>query len=267
MERALFIAKSKNLKYLSPQLTRLYFGTEFCQRLLPSRNEIDRVMDFVQENNCAFTLVTPYVTNEGLQHWKAVIEQVAATVPRCEVVFNDWGLFRILQDIFPELKPVLGRLMTKIKRGPRLMKVMDKLPPDALKHLQSTNLSVEPYRKFLLDRGISRAELDHPLQDIQLNGIGSSIHLSLYIPFVYVTTTRFCLSASCDKPEEKGMVGILPCNKECQKYTFSLDNPVMDTSLIRKGNTIFFKNEKIPKAEELREKEIDRLVIQPEIPI
>ena len=267
MERALFIAKSKNLKYFSPQLTRLYFGTEFCQRLLPSKNEIDRVMGFVQENNCAFTLVTPYVTNEGLQNWKAVIEQVAATDPRCEVVFNDWGLFRILRDISPELKPVLGRLMTKIKRGPRLMKVMDKLPPDALKHLQSTNLSVEPYRKFLLDRGITRAELDHPLQDIQLNGIGSSIHLSLYIPFVYVTTTRFCLSASCDKPEEKGMVGILPCKKECQKYTFSLDNPVMDTSLIRKGNTIFFKNEKIPKAEELKEKEIDRLVIQPEIPI
>ena len=69
MERALFIAKSKNLKYFSSQLTRLYFGTEFCQRLLPSKNEIDRVMGFVQENNCAFTLVTPYVTNEGLRNW------------------------------------------------------------------------------------------------------------------------------------------------------------------------------------------------------
>ena len=267
MERALFIAKSKNLKYFSPPFTRLYFGNEFCQRLLPSKKDIDCVMEFVKEKQCAFTLVTPYVTNEGLQNWKKVIEQVAAIDPRCEVVFNDWGLFRILRDISPELKPVLGRLMTKIKRGPRLIKVMEKLPPDALKHLQSTNLSVEPYQTFLLDRGINRAELDHPLQDMQLEGIGSSIHLSLYIPFAYVTTTRFCLSASCDKPEAKGMVGILPCKKECQKYTFTLDNPVMETSLIRKGNTIFFKNDKIPKADELREKEIDRLVIQPEIPI
>ncbi len=267
MERALFIAKSKNLKYFSPHLTRLYFGNEFCQRLLPSKKDIDQVMEFVKEKKCAFTLVTPYVTNEGLQNWKGVIEQVAAIDPGCEVVFNDWGLFRILRDISPELKPVLGRLMTKIKRGPRLMKVMEKLPPDALKHLRSTNLSVEPYRTFLLDRGINRAELDHPLQDMHLDGIGSSIHLSLYIPFVYVTTTRFCLSASCDKPEKKGMVGIFPCTKECQKYTFTLDNPVMETSLIRKGNTIFFKNDRIPKAEELREKEIDRLVIQPEIPI
>jgi hypothetical protein len=267
MERALFIAKSKNLKYFSSHLTRLYFGNEFCQRLLPSKKDVDRVMEFVKEKKCEFTLVTPYVTNEGLQNWKGIIEQVAAIDPRCEVIFNDWGLFRILQDISPGLKPVLGRLMTKIKRGPRLMKVMEKLPPDALKHLQSTNLSVGPYRTFLLDRGITRAELDHPFQDMKLDGIGSSIHLSLYIPFVYVTTTRFCLSASCDKPEAKGMVGILPCKKECQKYTFTLDNPVMVTSLIRKGNTIFFKNDKIPTADELRKKEIDRLVIQPEIPI
>jgi len=41
----------------------------------------------------------------------------------------------------------------------------------------------------------------------------------------------------------------------------------METRLIRKGNTIFFNNDKIPKGEELREKKIDRLVIQPEIPI
>ena len=36
----------------------------------------------------------------------------------------------------------------------------------------------------------------------------------------------------------KGMIGIFPCKKECQKYTFTLDNPVMTTTLIRKGNTI-----------------------------
>lgn len=157
--------------------------------------------------------------------------------------------------------------MTKIKRGPRLMNVIDKLPPDALKYFQSTNLSVKTYRKFLLTRGIKRAELDYPLQDLSLNDIGSELHLSLYIPFVYVTTTRFCLVASCDIPERKGMIGIFPCKKECQEYTFTLDNPVMPTTLIRKGNTIFFKNEKIPTGEELKEKKIDRLVIQPEIPI
>jgi len=235
--------------------------------LIPSGHDIDQVMDFVREHHIPLSLVTPYVTNEGLKKWKKVIEKVAEKNPKSEVIFNDWGIYRVIKSLSGELEPVLGRLMTKIKRGPRLMNVLDNLPPDAIKHLQSTNLSVSAYRKFLVERDITRVELDHPFQGIKLNNIGSDLHLSLYMPFAYVTTTRFCLVASCDVPERKGMVGIFPCKKECQKYTFCLDNPIMPCTLIRKGNTIFYKNEKIPKANELKEKKIDRLVIQPEIPI
>jgi hypothetical protein len=267
MERVLFIAKAKNLKYFNAQFNMIYLGNEFCERLVPSTQEIEQALGFAQEHTIPFSLVTPYLTNEGLQKWKKLVEKVAEVYPTGEIIFNDWGMFRTVKSISKALEPVLGRLMTKIKRGPRLMNVIDKLPPDALKYFQSTNLSVKTYRKFLLTRGIKRAELDYPLQDLSLNDIGSELHLSLYIPFVYVTTTRFCLVASCDIPERKGMIGIFPCKKECQKYTFTLDNPVMPTTLIRKGNTIFFKNEKIPTGEELKEKKIDRLVIQPEIPV
>lgn len=267
MERALFIAKPGNLHYFSPQLTRLYFGTEFCERLIPAPGEIKEVISFVHERQINFSLVTPYVTNEGIRQWKKIIEIVAGELPESEIVFNDWGISRIIGRVSDRLKPVMGRLLTKIKRGPRLMNVMDMLPPDAQRYFQNTNLSVPGYRTFLMSRGIKRAELDHPLQDLTLDDIGSEMHLSLYIPFVYVTTTRFCLTASCDIPELKGMIGIFPCKKECQKYTFTLDNPVMPTSLIRKGNTIFYKNEKIPTGDELRQKKIDRLVIQPEIPV
>ncbi len=267
MERVLFIAKAENLKYFSSHFSRLYFGNEFCQRLIPSHKELGQVMDFAREHDIAFSLVTPYVTNEGLKKWQTLIEKVAEVNPQSEVVFNDWGILNAMKKLSGELEPVLGRLMTKIKRGPRLMNAIDKLPPDAVKHLQSTNLSIPAYRKFLISKGIKRVELDNPLQDINLDGVGSDIHLSLYIPFAYVTTTRFCLVASCDIPERKGMVGIFPCKKECQKYTFTLDNPTMPSTLIRKGNTIFFKNDRIPKADELAEKKIDRLVIQPEIPI
>jgi len=266
-ERALFIAKPGNLHYFTSQLTRLYFGSEFCERLIPSSHEIKEVLRYVHERQINFSLVTPYVTNEGLRQWKKIIEIVAAEHPESEIVFNDWGIFRTIGTISAGLEPVLGRLLTKIKRGPRLMNVMDRLPPDAKRYFQSTNLSVTSYRNFLLSRGIKRAELDYPLQNITLEDTGAEIHLSLYIPFVYVTTTRFCLTASCDIPELKGMIGIFPCKKECQKYTFTLDNPVMPTTLIRKGNTIFYRNEKIPTGDELRQKKIDRLVIQPEIPV
>lgn len=267
MERALFIAKTKNLRYFTTPLERLYFGAEFCERLVPSSHDIRQVLEFVDEKGIGFSLVTPYVTGDGLKGWRKIIELVAEGHPRSEIIFNDWGMYRTIRKISEELEPVLGRLLTKIKRGPRLMNVLDRLPPDAQLYFKSTNLTVPHYRSFLRERGITRAELDYPLQDLELGNIGAEMHLSLYIPFVYVTTTRFCLTASCDIPEHKGMIGIFPCKKECQKYTFTLDNPVMTTTLIRKGNTIFYKNEKIPTGDELRHKGIDRLVIQPEIPV
>ncbi len=267
MERALFIAKTQNLRYFTAPLERLYFGTEFCERLTPSPGDLQQVTEFVRERRIGFSLVTPYVTGAGLKGWQKSIEMVARELPGSEVIFNDWGLYRLTRKLSASLEPVLGRLLTKIKRGPRLMNVIDRLPPDAKSYFQSTNLTVPGYRAFLKERGITRAELDYPLQDLELGNIGSEMHLSLYIPFAYVTTTRFCLTASCDVPEMKGMIGIFPCKKECQKYTFTLDNPVMTTTLIRKGNTIFYKNEKIPSGDELRQKQVDRLVIQPEIPV
>ena len=49
MERSLFIAKTKNMQYFTSSLERLYFGTEFCERLVPTAHDIRQVLDFVRE--------------------------------------------------------------------------------------------------------------------------------------------------------------------------------------------------------------------------
>lgn len=260
-EYALFVANKDNLKYLSDDYTRVYFGDEFCDRLLPSKKDLIEVMQHAADKGRAFTLVTPYVTEAGL----TAVEKLAALLPaETEIVFNDWGVFRMLHSRFPGLTPVLGRLLTKIKRGPRIAGFLDKLPKDALDHLRRTNLGVPRYQKFLFDNKILRAELDNPFQGLDVTDIPKELHLSLYIPFAYVTTTRFCLTANCDVPEKKGFIGVFPCGRECQRYTFYLDNAAMTTLLIRRGNTIFFKNADVPP--ELKESHIDRVVVSPEIP-
>lgn len=265
MERALFISKSKNVKYYLPEFTHLYFGNEFCERLLPSNQEIDTALSFALKKRMGFTLVTPYCTELGLKRLKALIKRISEEIPGSEVVINDWGVLRIINNSSYDLRPVLGRLLTKIKRGPRLMNMLDILPIEAIEYLKSSNLTVPLYSEFLQKNGINRVELDNPLQGFDFKRADKRIHLSLYIPFAFVTTTRFCLTASCDIPEEKGLIGVFPCKKECQKYTFYLENPVMPVMLIRKGNTIFLKNDKIPTG--LKEKGVDRLVIQPEVPV
>ena len=262
MERALFIAKKKNLKYLTTDYQRVYFGNEFCERLLPSTETLSGVRQEIADRKLDFTLVTPYVTDAGIQKVARLLETLPSGT---EVVFNDWGVLRIIRQNFPALQLVQGRLLTKLKRGPRIAHFLDKLPPDALHHLRSTNLGVPAYQQFLKKHTINRVELDNPIQGLDLEGVPADLKLSLYIPFAYVSTTRFCLVANCDIPEKKGVIGVFPCHQECQKYTFYLNNPVMTTLLIRKGNTLFFKNTKLPP--DLKKTTIDRIVIQPEIPM
>lgn len=266
MEKAIFVSKIGNLKYISKDYSRLYFGNEFCQRLIPSLKELKKVLNFSQENNLDFTFVTPYVTNGGLDNLKSLLPFLSKQNP-CEVVINDWGVLRLINKNYQNLKPVLGRLLGKQKRGPRIMNVWDKLPKTAKEYFRQTSITVPRYRNFLKERGIRRIELDNLLQGIDLgfNAKKEGIYVSLYLPYAYVTTTRLCLTANCDKPEYVDKIGIFPCHKECQKYTFELKHKAMPVTLILKGNTQFFKNEKIP--ENLEKKGIDRIVYQLEIPM
>lgn len=264
MEQALYISTVENLKYFREDFSRLYFGNEFCQRLIPTKRQLEEVLGFVAKNDLAFSLVTPYVTDQALARLEGLISLVAASRPAAEIIFNDWGVFQFLEEECPGLTPVMGRLLNKIKRGPRIMNILDKVPEETRQYFQGSSLDVPAVGRFLKDRGILRVEFDNLLQGTHLPAADDGICKSLYMPFVFVTTTRFCLSAGCDSPAKSEYVGVLNCREECRKYTFNLHNPVMGVPLIRRGNTIFFLNENIPGPVAARR--VDRIVIEPEIP-
>ncbi len=263
MEQAIFISKVENLKYFNPYYSRLYFGNEFCEQLIPSAAQLEHVLDFVSENSLDFTLVTPYITDNGLKRLEVLLQLVAQKRPDSEVVFNDYGVLRVLRSRYSELEPVMGRLLNRMKRGPRLMMVIDKLPQTTVEYFQNSNLTVPALSKFLNDNGVRRVELDNVLQEFNFSL--DSFSASLYLPFAYVTTSRLCLANSCDVPEREEMVGVFPCKQECQKYTLFLRNEIMPVLLIRKGNTIFFENRALPEG--IEERGINRIVTEPEIPM
>lgn len=265
MEQALFISKFSNSHYLSGDFTRIYFGQEFCERLLPAETQLASAISLADEKGLHFTLVTPYVTCRGLEHVERLLTLLAARQPDAEVVFNDWGVFHLVRNDFPQLTPVLGRLLNKMKRGPRIMNIFEKIPKESQDYFRTPGIDVPSTVEFLMSSGIGRVEFDNLLQGISLEGTDRRIRKSLYLPFAFISTTRFCLSANCDNPDYADRIGIFPCNRECQRYTFHLFNPVMTLPLIRKGNTIFFLNEAIPDA--VAKQDVDRIVIQPEIPI
>ena len=264
MEQAIFVSRVESLKYYTPHFSRLYFGNEFCEQLIPSITEVRQALDFVREKGLDFTLVSPYVTEKGLERVEGLFQEVARRQPGSEVVFNDYGVLRVLNSRYGELEPVMGRLLHKMKRGPRLMTVISKLPPSTVEYFRSSNLTVPILGEFLNQNGVKRVELDNLLQGFDFS-LDDNLMGSLYYPYAYVATTRFCLSGSCDIPEKEEIIGIFPCKQECQRYTFYLRSEVMPVILIRKGNTIFFENEVLPEGLEARG--INRIVTEPEIPM
>lgn len=267
LTRALYITRAVDLKHYDDSFSRVYFGNEFCQRLLPTAPELLQVMEFVHTNNINFTFLTPYVTEEGLKKLDPLFQEIDRGKPGSEVVFNDWGVLRVLKEKHNQLERVMGRLLNKMKRGPRLMNLLDAMPPSTNDYFQSCSLDSPLYRQFLINNGIRRVELDNTLQGISLNLSSPDLQASLYLPYAYITTTRLCMANSCDVQGKADEIGIFPCKRECRQYTFQLSHPVMPVPLLSKGNTVFLKNEKMPREEALRTSRIDRIVIEPDLPI
>ena len=290
MEKSVFITKVRQLKYVSNKYTRVYFGNEFCERLIPSLNQAQQIVSYVRKKKLDFSLVTPYVTNQGLKKVKTLCEFLRKESIDCEIIINDWGVLNLVNRQYLNLTPVLGRLLTKQKKGPRLAELLKrkirewfiqnsrsseektivfqmKLPSDLDPYYKGSNvMSVPLLHNFLIRERIKRIELDNTVQGLSLELPQGKISASVYTPYIYITTTFFCPTAGCDQ-KNKSLLKIKPCQRECQRYVFALRHKSMPKVIYLKGNTQFYRNSKLLPNEKFHHLGVDRIVYQPEIPV
>lgn len=259
MEEAVFISDIKGLKFLLPKHKRLYFGNEFCERLLPTEEELKLIRGLVNERGIGFTLVTPLVTDKGLKSLVPVLKYVLDSFINPEIVINDWGVLRLIKEEFRYSNLALGRLLTRQKSDPRISCLKHNLPFQAEEYFKQGCMDSELVSDFLSRAGIKRIELDNLLQGLSRDK--KFLKGSLYYPFVYVAATRHCLAALCDAGGIFSRHIPSACNKECRKYEFRLRHKRMPVELAIKGNAWFFKNDILP--EDLYSLNIDRLVYEP----
>jgi len=250
-EKALFINKLVNI---GKDVDRLYFGNEFCENLIPGINILKERYVFAEKKKKNFTFVTPFVTDAGLDKLKilfAFLNQQKDT----EVVFSDWGVFYLLKNNFRNLIPVLGRLLTKQRRDPRMMKIFldkqsqiviktkqrkiikipKKVPPALFEHHQASVINTPVFQKFLLSEGIKRVEIDNLIWKMNID-VPREIGVSIYFPYGYISTGRMCW---------RTCLSYAPCKKECKKYFFHLKHKSLPVPFYAKGNTIFYKSTRI----------------------
>ena len=241
--------KSRNYK-------RLYFGSEFCAQLLPSSAKIKEFCQFADNNNCAITFVTPIAQNSDLDIIDNTVQFLNNFIPEYEIVFNDWGVYDLLQEKFEKVPLIMGRVLHKMKHDPLYY---SQCPDDEYQeYIAYTNVSHPDYRIWLQKKGITRIECNYVIQPFS---VPNDFHFSLYYPYSFVSTTISCPARNLDKGNPPNC--FIPCQQECQEY-FLIVRQSSSYPIYHIGNTCYFKNTK--NSNTGLDPSIDRLVYQPILP-
>lgn len=255
------------------RFTRIYFGQEFCERRLPGPGELAAALAEAGRRNMEFTLVTPFVTERGLGGVADLLRILDGDWPGSEVVVNDWGVLYLLSAKFPRIRPVLGRLLNKIPRDPRMGPCLPGKSGDG--NLFRTCSLAGPHMKKLLKKmKTGRVELDNYFQGLD-DGLGRwGYRVSLYVPHGCIATGRICLFGSWGlERERKFSATEKMCSRRCRFHRLELEAPGLPGagpgmySLFLRGNTVFYRQEGDFLAgglERARQLGVDRIVYQPE---
>lgn len=259
VESAVFVEHRATLEELDDDYDRVYFGNEFCDKRLPRPGAVRDVYDYCSANGLAMTLVTPIVTPTKTSEIAALFDELRPIAPDLELVFNDWGVYRMADErgIFEDL--IAGRIFSGQKRGPSVSHLDGDSDVDlqaegrsardgALDHFRKSVVNVPYARDHLVELGVDRVELDVLAQGLYDEPIEFST--SIYYPWNFVSVRRWC-QESTSAPV---------CDRNCDENLYVLDNrPAMPEKIYRKNNVIFTYNDDVPDADYL-----DRTVFMPD---
>lgn len=222
---------------LDLSVRRQWLGNAFCQTLLPTVASLTPQLERAEQ---PATLSLPPLTDEGLVRLEPVLTLLQRRAPDAEVVVNDWGALRVVTKA--GLTPVLGRLLTRILRDPRLPATLLPLPERTTPEQTSQpHEPPSPYARLLQQYGIRWIEVDYVPQAAQIPYAALGVRPILTFPYVFVATGRICPFAGLHQPRELKFSVPPLCRQECRKYEASLVDPVegFRGPLLSFGNTIF----------------------------
>ncbi len=225
----------------SGPLRAIYFGSEFCEFLLPDPAQVARFCAHAQNAGVRAVLLTPVATPGGLVRIRQLLSELTAAGDSPAVVFNDWGVATLLREYFPSLERRAGRLMNRGIRDPRLM-AKKPLSKDA------SGERGERLRSMMKNFGVSALETDPDLEGGFLGNGAEGMQRVLCLPYAFAASSRNCLikadsALTIDECFTKGLGTI--CSGVCRGKSHRIDRPDTALPLWRAGNTVFFE---VPQA-------------------
>lgn len=216
------------------RVTALYFGSEFCENLIPSPGAAVECCKLAREHALEAVLLTPVVRKDGLRRVSVVLAALGARGYHPSVTFNDWGVARLVKARYPTRRIYGGRLLNRSLRDPRLL-------ASAPARDESEGRS-RVLLAFLDAFGADGLESDADLAGGFLGEGRPGFTRTLHLPFTFVTTGRNCLF----KIEGDGLGPLAAefkarCPRRCAGRVSREDREDTPFPLLRSGNTIFFE--------------------------
>lgn len=233
----------KAMKSFTGRIRRLYIGDEFCISRLPTVAELDGLLKLARARNWPVTLLTPPLTDEGLEGCSSLFNRLVEDDPGTEVVVNDWGALLFLKERYPGFRPAIGRLLNKAFKDPRLMEPerFRQLSQEAAELLNGCTFDSPEFQEQMRRLDVKRLERDLlPYGSARVKS-PEGFGVSVYFPFGYVTTGRVCWIASFRRSGRQKFSLGKPCDRPCSRLSLELHSPDSRFGLFQAGNVIFYR--------------------------
>ena len=196
---------------------RLYIGNQFCHLLFPEERCLFELLAKAQREKLSITLVYTYIREDMLKTTDELLKKVDNWCKEqqtiAEIVVNDWAMVEILRRYPERLLPVLGTLLNKRKKDPRMI-----YKKGERAFYEKNSLNAEFYREFLgKECNIYRHEWEScgyaQKFPASLNGKNS-----LHVPYYQTNTSQYCpLYAVCTEGERGKQKLVTNCPHFCEQ--------------------------------------------------
>lgn len=239
----------------------IYYGSDNCEYLTPTKKEIENALLLFREFNShfpphtlrSFTLVTPYVGDKMLKRLEEGLEYLNNLKIKnpIEVVVNDFGVLRLLEKKYTNIKIIFWRVIHKMLKTPLIdtfwyeahpaweriknkpesekLRLRDEIVKWQMKFYNSTSVSLDIYKKFLSKYNIQRVALDYMEKRGELfenitrehSQWENNIGIDLYYPWALIFTGRLCDTSAIENPSRWYYALDDICPRTCDRYDVS----------------------------------------------
>lgn len=221
--------------FFKKNFSRIYVGNEFCHNLFPCEEMLFDILQKAEKEKLDITVCFTYMRDCYIEKTKAILEKLyewcSLHNKSIEIVINDWGMLKLLEDKSDYFTAVLGVLLNKRKKDPRYK--YKKGYSENKELMSKNNLNSRLFASFLKKYNIERYEYENCGYKI---AVAEGNH-SLQMPFYVTNTSQYCtLYAMCTNLDRGKQKLVKSCPKYCSDYVFAYPKHL---KMVGKYNSLF----------------------------